>query len=486
MGVVKKFSGEVVVYGVGNALKKFIGFFLLPFYTRALSPSEWGVIDTLSSAVIILSVLLGFKAVDAGSRYYYEAKDEKEKGTVLFTVLVLSLFSFLPSLLLAFFSKFFSEVLFKSGLYTQAVCISCLTLPFVLLNDEQGWIYRYRSAPWRFNAFVLLKSLLNVGLGILLVLQLKKGIVGAQLATLLSSAMVIVYSYLSFSRKFYHYHFSWYWAKKMFRFGFPLMLSGMLVWVYSFADRFFILSYKTSAEVGYYSIGSTFAQPLSLLNMAIGMSFYPFFMSLYEADRDEKKSHARKTSDVLWQYYLVVGFSLVVFLSLFAKEIVQVVATRKFVNGIVVIPFLLFSGIFRQSADMTSLGIFIKEKTKYYFYIVLGISCLSLLLNFLLVKKYGYVGAALVNMISNFMYFLIAHLISQRLFYVKRNYVVILLYFIPVFVFSVGIPLLEILYGKHIGLMIKIFMAVFLWLLPLLLGLVSVNQIKNVIQQIKK
>ena len=37
------FKGSMV-YGIGGELNRFIGLFLLPFYTRALTPDDYGVV----------------------------------------------------------------------------------------------------------------------------------------------------------------------------------------------------------------------------------------------------------------------------------------------------------------------------------------------------------------------------------------------------------------------------------------------------------
>jgi len=110
-------------------------------------------------------------------------------------------------------------------------------------------------------------------MGILLVLYLKKGVLGAQLATVISLIVTIIFSLFSFTRKEYTFKFSTIWAKKLIKFSYPLMLSGLIAWIYTSADRYLLLGYKSIADVGLYSIGSTFVQTITILNMAIVMRF---------------------------------------------------------------------------------------------------------------------------------------------------------------------------------------------------------------------
>lgn len=325
MSLVKSFSKDTIYYGIGNAIKTFISFLLLPLYTRILTPSDYGILDTLATGVLILTILFGLKVTDGGSRYYYETEDSKEKGTILFTVFVINFFTIVPSLILAFFSNEISIFLFKTNQYNWVVFASCLSIPLTLLNDEQSWIYRYKRLPWRFNIYILTRALVNIALGILLVLYLKKGVLGAQLATVISLIVTIIFSLFSFTRKEYTFKFSTIWAKKLIKFSYPLMLSGLIAWIYTSADRYLLLGYKSTTDVGLYSIGSTFARPISILNMAIGMSFYPFFMSLYEKEKDDNKPETKKTSNQIWYIYLVISLSICAALSIWGKELIGIV-----------------------------------------------------------------------------------------------------------------------------------------------------------------
>jgi len=481
MRLLKSFSKDTVYYGIGNAIKKFISFLLLPFYTRALTPSDYGILDTLATGVLILSILFGLNVTDGGSRYYYETEDAKEKGTILFTVFVLNFLTIIPSLILAFFSNEISIFLFKTNQYNWVVFASCLSIPLTLLNDEQSWIYRYKRLPWRFNIYILVRALVNIGIGILLVIYLKKGVLGAQLATIISLIVTIIFSLFSFTLKEYTFRFSIIWAKKIIKFSFPLMLSGLMGWVYSSADRYLLLGYKSISDIGLYSIGNTFARPISILNMAIGMSFYPFFMSLYEKEKDSNKPETKKISNQIWYFYLVISLSICAVLSIWGKELIGIVATPVYTSAAIVIPLLIFSQIFRISIDITSLGIFLREKTIHYTWLVGLTSGVSLGLNFLLIPILSYQGAAISNMLSNFLYFVIAYNLSQKFFFVKRDIKLISFYIFIIFIVSNVIPILEISYNYDFGYIIKTLIMIGCLTLPFALGIVSKKNVKSLL-----
>lgn len=481
MSLLRSFTKDTLHYGIGNAVKKFLSFLLLPLYTRVLTPSDYGILDTLATGVLILSILFGIRLTEGASRYYYEIEDPKEKGVILFTVFIVYLLTLLPSLILGFFSKEISTFLFKTDKYSWVVFLSFLTIPTTLLNDEQSWIYRYKRKPWRFNFYVLVRAVLNIFLGVMLVISLKKGVIGAQLATVISLFVTIVFSVLTFTWKEYTFRFSLFWFKKLVRFSYPLMLSGVIAWIYSSADRYLLLGYKGTSDVGLYSIGITFARPIALLNMAIGMSFYPFFMSLYEKEKDGGKHETKKISNQIWYLYLVISLSICSFLSLWGKELISIVATPAYSTAAIVIPLCLFSQIFRQSIDITSLGMFLKEKTIHYTWLIAVTSGVSLSLNFLLIPNLSYQGAAISNMVSNFVYLIIAYNLSQKFFYVKRNIKQITLYIIIIFLISNTIPIIEVNYGYNFIFIFKLFLMLVCVVLPFVFGLLSIRTVKGLL-----
>lgn len=481
MSLIKSFSKDTVYYGIGNAIKKFISFLLLPLYTRVLTPADYGILETLGTGVMILAIVFGLNVTDGGSRYYFETENKEEKGIILFTVFVINLLSIIPSVILAFFSEEISFFLFQTDQYAWVVFAACLSIPLTLLNDEQSWIYRYKRLPWRYNIYIIFRVLMNIVLGILLVVYLRKGVLGAQLATLISLTVTIIFSIISFTHKEYTFKFSKTWARKIIKFSYPLMLSGLIAWIYTSADRYLLLGYQNSTDVGLYSIGFTFAGPISILNMAIGMSFYPFFMSLYEKEKNEDKPETKKTSNQIWYLYLIISLSICSVLSVFGNELIGIVATPDYTSAALVIPLLVFSAIFRQSIDITSLGMFIKEKTVHYTWLVALTSVVSLGLNFLLIPNLSFQGAAISNMISNLIYFIIAYNLSQKFFFIQRKIKMISFYMIIIFLTVNLVPVLEFNLNIKISLVLKVMIIIGCFLLPILLNLISVEKLKNIL-----
>ncbi|NVO03691.1 MAG: polysaccharide biosynthesis C-terminal domain-containing protein [Bacteroidetes bacterium] len=476
--MLKKLSKDTLVYGLGNGFIKLIGVFLLPFYTKVLTPEDYGVLSTISVTVMMIVTTLNAGLDGATMFYFYTIKTDEEKGKLLFTKFVLRLLVVVPALIFSYFSGKISLLLFGTSQYTWLVFISCIAIPFQMLLSEQQQIYRLLHLPWRFNLIVLFKASINIGVGITLVIFLNYGVVGAQLATLFSSALVVLFSYLFFTNKKYTYRFSWYWSKKMFVFGFPLIFTGIALWACRWSDRYFLLHFKDFSEIGIYAVADTFSQPIALLNAALSLSFLPLFWSNYNKEMEIEKTASKKVASDVWSIYTVIAVSAGIFLSIFSTDFIRIVTTKNYLSGAMAVPFLVFSLIIFQSSNLTRIGIFLSKKMYLNTIFVIVAAVVNISLNFYFVPKYGFLGAAFTTFVSYFVLFLLGFITSQKFFKVKFKIIRIGIYFCVSFVIALLMPFLELHFKVGVSIWLKILLFIFGIALPLIIQLVKLSEIK--------
>ena len=73
------------VYTTGEVLVRATGFFLIPIYTRFLTPDDYGVIGLLSVVIVLMSSVLTLGLPQAQTRFYHEFHEDRQKvGELLF------------------------------------------------------------------------------------------------------------------------------------------------------------------------------------------------------------------------------------------------------------------------------------------------------------------------------------------------------------------------------------------------------------------
>src|SRR2546426_8822424 len=71
MAYLRRLATTGAAYTASSVLSKLIAVFLLPLYTRYLSPSEYGAAEVLLSGVIAASIVIRFGMIEAILRFYY-------------------------------------------------------------------------------------------------------------------------------------------------------------------------------------------------------------------------------------------------------------------------------------------------------------------------------------------------------------------------------------------------------------------------------
>ena len=474
MSDIKALGKDTFIYGIGTVLQRIIGFILLPFYTRALIPAEYGVLDTLATFTFFISTIFSLGLGGATSRYFFIAENEYEQKKLLYTSATLRLISFsVPLLFIVIFSSEISILLFSTEKYSFVLLLTGFVLYFSTQQEIQTSIFRLFREPLKFNVVTIFRAIIYPLTGILFVVVLQWSVLGATLATLITSVISLTFGYFYFVRNKYIRQFSWHWAKKMLNFGYPLIFTSILTWVNSVSDRIFLLHYKDLSEIGLYSIGGSISQPILLINMALSMSSTVIVLSLFNEEKDEDKPKTKSLLTKIWHSYLAVAISIALFISIFSYDIIQILTPSQYIGSILVIPFLLFSQIIYYSVDLTGNGMTLKEQSKPYVWIMLIAAGTNFGLNFYFVPHFGYIGAAITTITSNIIYFILAYYWSQKVFFIKRSFLKPTLYYFITLSIAVFFPFYELKIGGQISYFIKISVLISGLLLPFLLKFID-------------
>ncbi len=83
-----RLSKHSIVYGLGVAASQLVGFFLLPIYTRYLTPSDYGVLEIFGATGGILGIVFVMGLGSALFMSYFSYDDEENRKTVVSTTLI--------------------------------------------------------------------------------------------------------------------------------------------------------------------------------------------------------------------------------------------------------------------------------------------------------------------------------------------------------------------------------------------------------------
>jgi len=414
LDTIKHLIKHSTIYGMGGVLNKFIGFFLLPIYTRLLTPADYGILSLLgvtsSLATIVAQLGLGtaiFREI------IYEGSDEPSvESTTLYFLLGESALFF--GVLIAI-SPEVSTLIFGTTDWAYL-------LRLAFLSDWVGVVEVVFNARLRARAQSSLYSLLTVArftVGILLNLYyiavLRRGVEGLIVAALISDALFAALYFILLARDLRR-TFSLPILRRMLTFGIPLVPVGLSSLLLTMADRYFLKHFSTIAQVGLYSLGYNIGMILNLVEQAFQLAWPPHRFSIAKQP-NAKHQFAR----ILTYYLLAYGF-LAMVLSLLAKELLMIMTTPKFYPAATVVPLIALSYVFSGVRHMTNTGLAILNKNYYVPPIIVGSALLNLALNYLLIPHYGMIGAAWATILSYLAIVIIQTLVNLHFYYIRYEY----------------------------------------------------------------
>ena len=71
--MLSRFLRDGAVYGAAGVLARGISFFLLPLYTRALAPADYGAVDMLTMLVTLANLSVALEISQGLARFYPDA-----------------------------------------------------------------------------------------------------------------------------------------------------------------------------------------------------------------------------------------------------------------------------------------------------------------------------------------------------------------------------------------------------------------------------
>lgn len=168
--------------------------------------------------------------------------------------------------------------------------------------------------------------------------------------------------------------------------------------IYTQTDRLMINHYLGVEEVGVYTIGMQLSSILAILIGPIQNSLFPKFLELYRDDYQKYYNFYKLTNTIITQFYLIITLISIIVV----KYTFKYVYSSQYDGAILIYSILAFSVFIKANGSLQTSHMTIKNITQKSFYKTLVSLILNIILNILLIPKYGINGAAIATLITQF------------------------------------------------------------------------------------
>lgn len=403
-----------VGYTVGNYLLKGLSFLTIPIFARILSTEDYGIVNTFGSYESILFVIIGLAIHSSfkNARYKYGTLEEGAKqgsdyGTYVSNAYLFIIINALIWFTLAFFFRFKLAELLKiePSLVLLLVINSSANAIVVAFNSDTSIRYEYG----RFLGISFFNAITNIVVSILLIRYVFPEnkyigrIIGTVVPIVLAGGFV---AFMQIRRSKPNQVVSM--IKWGLKYSIPIVPHGISQIILSSFDRIMITRMVSAAASGVYSFAYNVFVIVSVTATSIDTVWNPWF---YERRRQDDYEAIRKYSSI---YTLFLAFFCFMVM-LLSPEIIRILGGTKYNDSIYCVIPIVAGGFFTMLYNIPATVEYYHEKTGKIATATITAAVMNILLNYVFIRKYGYVAAAYTTLATYFLYYCFHYFMSVKI-----------------------------------------------------------------------
>lgn len=406
----KKESGQYVRagigYTIGNYLLKGISFFTLPLFVRLMTTEDYGNYNTYTAYESIFNIIMGLALYTSLKNAKYKYVGKKAFDSYVSSCVQIGIISTIIIIIIANIGFPIYSTVFDMPrnvfnlMLVEAYSVSLITM----FNCYVSLDYKYTS----FLKVSFINVIANVGLSILLMLTVLRN--NRYLARVYGSAIPIIVIGVFLAGYFLkkggirlnkeHWKFG-------LSFSLPLIFHGVSQVILNQFDRIMIKAMVGAIQAGIYSFSYNISSLVLVTSTSLQQVWQPWF---YERMAEKDEGLIKKRADQF-------SFGMMLFVAcviLGAREVIQILGTSDYLEGIYYLIPILIGGYFSFLYNLPAQVEYYYEKTNY---IAIG-TCiaagLNVVMNYVGVKIFGSIAAAYTTLIIYGLYFFIHFAISVK------------------------------------------------------------------------
>jgi O-antigen/teichoic acid export membrane protein len=317
----KRLLGALGAYQIASILQKLLAVFLLPVYTGRIAPGGYGIVETLATFVIFVSIVARFGIIESFLRYYFIDEDPARRDALVRrSVLFLMATTTVAAVVLVIPAAPLSHLV-TSEHVPAAFRWSVLGIwSFTNLELAQAVL----RVDERLRAYAVVNSInvvVTVAASLVLVLGLNKGYEGLLIANYGTSTLVLIGLWWHLRHRLIRIPPTPTVAESfrtLFRFGLPTVPAEASVYALSVLDRQYIVHSQGTGAAGRYAIAIKVAGAIAFIVTAFQYAWPPLAYSITD-DAQAARLYALVTT-----YYVLITGWVVAGLALEDRFIIRV------------------------------------------------------------------------------------------------------------------------------------------------------------------
>lgn len=361
-----------------------------PIFTRIMPTAEYGIISTFTSWQNVLYIIA---TLNLASGVFNNGMIDFKKDRESFTYSIMCLANLCTFVCMGVYLLFYKWLNPLIDMPDSLMVI--MLLYFIFTPAYNYWMGRQRF-EYKYKAITvvtIVTSLLSLVLSVICVLMASDynkavtKVVSAESVSICVGIFFFVTTLMKSKGKFKLA----YW-KYAFTFNLPLIPHYLSMYVLSSSDRIMISKLVNTSATAVYNVAYTVAGIMLIFWNAVDASYAPWIYQ--QMERKNYKSIQARGNQVLLFFA-----ALTILCTLFAPEIIGILAPESYYSGIYVVPSVAAGVFFTACYSLyMRLELYLK-KTKIVMIATCSVAVLNLVLNYIFIPEFGFVAAGYTTLV---------------------------------------------------------------------------------------
>ncbi|MGU3377204.1 lipopolysaccharide biosynthesis protein [Chryseobacterium sp. M5A1_1a] len=410
----KKILNETIIYGIGAIMPRIIVVLLNYLFIKNINNSDFAIFTNLYALISFVNIVLSFGFETAYFRFSSNKENEQKVFNTSFWFLTGLSTVFLILVLL--FNQPIADLFNYSNTPEFIKWFAWIAFFDNLLVIPLAW-FRFHNKPIKYTAIRVTQAVFQSIFAIALFLyipqefSLKLGLkekvaypfysnLAASLLGLILVLPVVLKVRFQFSKSLF---------TEMIKYSWPIMIAGLAFMVNENFDKFIQRFLIEDADAGAYGGCYKMAVLMTLFVTAYRMGIEPFFF------KQMNNENAKKTYAQVTEYFSF--FASIVALGIIANVSwikMLLVPNSSYWIAINIIPIIVIANLFFGIYYNLSTWYKVTDRTRVGTYISWTGAIITIILNFALLKTYGFMVSAWVTLAAYFSMMVLSYWLGQK------------------------------------------------------------------------
>jgi O-antigen/teichoic acid export membrane protein len=378
---------NTIIFAIGNFASKIISFFFIPLYTNVLTTSEYGTADLVSTIALLVIPLITLNISEAIMRFALDKNADYNK--IMSTGMTILLAASVMGLLVVPVSMSIESVRNYSWIIYFYIIASAA-------NGILLYYLRGKELLVQYAIGNIINSFSFAALNITFLLILHLGITGYLLAYAVSQLITAVYAFAVGNVRgvIQNFKLDKNLSIAMIKYSAVLIPNSLMWWIMNSSDRIMVTSMISAAANGIYTVSYKIPSLLNVVSVIFNQAWS--YSAIREDDSSDIEDYSNRIYDNMVRLLLLVA----VMLMFIIKPFMGIYVEKSYFDAWKYTPYLFTGLVFLTLATFLATQYTVHKDSKGYLFSSSTGALLNILLNWLLIPRWGIAGAAFATCVS--------------------------------------------------------------------------------------